>query len=152
MIDYLSQNIWLIWVLVSLLCLILELGSGDLFILSFSVGAVSAAAATGLGAGVVLQIIIFVVCSLLSVFYLRPLAKQYLHRNTENRLSNADALPGRIGTVSQDIEAGGYGRVAVDGDDWKALSADGSAIAKGERVRIVSLDSIIVTVERVAEA
>ena len=39
MIDYLSQNIWLIWVLVSLLCLILELGSGDLFILSFSVGA-----------------------------------------------------------------------------------------------------------------
>ena len=86
MIDYLSQNIWLIWVLVSLLCLILELGSGDLFILSFSVGALCAAAATGLGAGVVLQIIIFVVCSLLSVFYLRPLAKQYLHRNTENRL------------------------------------------------------------------
>ena len=53
--------------LVSLLCLILELGSGDLFILSFSVGALCAAAATGLGAGVVLQIIIFVVCSLLSV-------------------------------------------------------------------------------------
>ena len=44
MIDYLSQNIWLIWVLVSLLCLILELGSGDLFILSFSVGALCAAA------------------------------------------------------------------------------------------------------------
>jgi membrane protein implicated in regulation of membrane protease activity len=149
MIDYFMQNIWLIWVLVSLLCLILELGSGDLFILSFSVGALCAAVATGLGAGVVVQIIVFVVFSLLCVFYLRPIAKQYLHRNTENRLSNADALPGRTGTVSQAIAAGGYGRVAVDGDDWKAVSADGTAIAKGERVRIVKLDSIIVTVERV---
>ncbi len=149
MIEYFSQNIWLIWILVSLLCLILELGSGDLFILSFSVGALCTAAATALGAGIVLQIIIFVVCSLLCVFYLRPIAKQYLHRNADNRLSNADALPGRIGTVSQDIEASGYGRVALDGDDWKAVSADGKAIAKGERVRIVKLDSIIVTVEKV---
>lgn len=149
MIAYLSENIWLIWILVSLLCMILELGSGDLFIMSFSVGALCASLVSALGGGLVLQIIVFVVVSLLTIIYLRPLAKQYLHRNADNRLSNADALPGRLGTVSQTIEADGYGRVAVDGDDWKAVSVDGKTIKKGEKVRIVRLDSIIVTVEKV---
>jgi len=56
---------------------------------------------------------------------------------------------GQEGRVSEDIVAGGYGRVAIDGDDWKARSADGSAIAQGCRVRVVGMDSIIVTVEPV---
>ena len=149
MIEWFSQNVWLIWILISLVCLILELGSGDLFLLSFSVGALCTAAAAGMGMGVVAQIIIFVVCSLLCVFYLRPIAKRYLHRNDEHRLSNAEALPGREGTVSQTIEEGGFGRVAVDGDDWKAVSANGERIGRGEKVRIIKLDSIIVTVEKV---
>ena len=58
---------------------------------------------------------------------------------------------GREGRVTEDIEAGGYGRVAVDGDDWKALSADGNAISKGTRVRITKMDSIIATVEPINE-
>ena len=54
---------------------------------------------------------------------------------------------GQQGRVSAAIEAGGYGRVAIDGDDWKALSADGGAIAKDVPVRVVKMDSIILTVE-----
>jgi membrane protein implicated in regulation of membrane protease activity len=38
------------------------------------------------------------------------------------------------------------GRVAIDGDDWKAVSVDGSVIEKGQSVEIIKLDSIIVTV------
>ena len=56
---------------------------------------------------------------------------------------------GQQGRVSEPIEAGGYGRVAIDGDDWKAVSADGSAIDKDVRVRVVKMDSIILTVEPV---
>ena len=54
---------------------------------------------------------------------------------------------GQTGRVSEPIEAGGYGRVAIDGDDWKSTSADGSAIDKDTRVRVVKMDSIILTVE-----
>ena len=46
------------------------------------------------------------------------------------------------------IEAGGYGRVKIDGDSWKAQSIDGTEIDSGAAVRILRLDSIIVTVER----
>lgn len=39
MIDYLIQNLWLTWLLVSLVCMILEILNGDLYIMCFAVGA-----------------------------------------------------------------------------------------------------------------
>ena len=77
------------------------------------------------------------------------MALRYLHRNDPDRVSNADALIGREGRVSETIPEGGSGRVAIDGDDWKAVSADGMAIEKGEKVKVVGRESIIITVERV---
>lgn len=38
MIDYFAQNLWLGWLLISLLCLLLELTNGDFFIVCFAVG------------------------------------------------------------------------------------------------------------------
>lgn len=148
MIEYLSQNVWLIWVLASIICLLLELTSGDLFILCFSIGALCSAVAAALGVGWVLQILVFAFFTLLSIFFVRPVALRWLHRNEDNRLSNADALMGRVGTVSETIEEGGYGRVAIDGDDWKAVALDGQSIGQGERVTVVGRESIILTVEK----
>lgn len=146
MIEYFQSNLWQLWALVSLLCLILELTSGDFFIMCFSLGAIPALIASLFNTSFTAQIIIFAVCSALCIFFVRPIALKYLHKHDE-RLSNAEALIGREGRVTQTIEAGDYGRVAVDGDDWKARSATGERIAKETRVRIVKLDSIIVTVE-----
>ena len=149
MIDYFSTNVWLIWVIISIICLILELSSGDFFILCFAIGAAVAAIIAGCGLTVTWQIIIFAVVSALSLLLVRPaLVKKLPHKE---RLSNAEAMIGRKGRVTEDIEAGGYGRVAVDGDDWKAISADGNAISEGTRVRITKMDSIIATVEPVNE-
>lgn len=146
MIEYFQSNLWQLWALVSLLCLILELTSGDFFIMCFSLGAIPALIASLFDTSFTAQIIIFAVCSALCIFFVRPIALKYLHKHDE-RLSNAEALIGREGRVTQTIEAGDYGRVAVDGDDWKARSATGERIAKETQVRIVKLDSIIVTVE-----
>ncbi len=148
MIDYLSNNPWLIWILVSMACLILELGSGDLFLMCFAIGALGGSLAAALGGGVILQIIVMAICSLLSVYFIRPIALKYLHKSDENRVSNADALMGREGRVSQTIEAGGYGRVAIDGDDWKAVSEDGERIEKDSNVIVVGRESIIITVRK----
>lgn len=148
MIDYLSSNPWLIWILISMACLILELGSGDLFLMCFAIGALGGSLAAALGGGVILQIIVMAICSLLSVYFIRPIALKYLHKSDENRVSNADALIGREGRVSQAIEAGGFGRVAIDGDDWKAVSEDGQHIEKNANVIVVGRESIIITVRK----
>lgn len=149
MIEFFTQHVWLIWILISVLGLIIELGSGDLFILCFSIGALAASLTAALGLGIVPQLIAMALCALLSIYFIRPMALRYLHRNDPDRVSNADALIGREGRVSEAIAEGGTGRVAIDGDDWKAVSADGMAIKKGEKVKVVGRESIIITVERV---
>jgi membrane protein implicated in regulation of membrane protease activity len=63
-------------------------------------------------------------------------------------VSNADALIGRKGRVVEAIEAGGFGRVQIDGDVWKAVTKDDEAVPAGTNVRVVDRESIIITVER----
>ena len=145
MIDYLNDNLWQAWALLSVACIVLELFSGSFFIICFAVGGIAALCTTMLG-DAYLQLAVFAVVSALSIFLVRPFALKCIHLDSEPVPSNADALMGREATVSQDIPANGYGRVAIDGDDWKATaSAD---IAKGSKVKVVGRESIILTVEK----
>lgn len=148
MIDYFAANLWQLWVLVTVVCLILELTSGDLFILCFSIGALVTAVLSAFGLGFYGQLAVFVVASVLSLLFVRPSLVRRLHGRKKERLSNADALIGRIGRVSEAIEQGGYGRVAIDGDDWKAVSSDGTYVPMGQNVCVVGRESIIITVEK----
>ena len=95
------------------------------------------------------QVVVWAVCSVLSILLIRPHLVKAIHRGADHRESNSDALAGQIGEVSETIVAGGYGRVKLDGDDWKA-EAPGAAgdIAKGTRVRVMGHQSIILQVEK----
>lgn len=145
MIAYLLENMWQLWAVVAVLGLMLELTSGDFFIICFSIGACAAAIVSPF-AGLYVQLIVFGVVTALSIYQVRPFALRYLHRNEENRVSNADALIGRQGHVTETIQEKGFGRVAIDGDDWKAVSADETEIPIGTRVKVVNRESIIISV------
>ena len=41
MIDYISQNLWLFWTVITFLCLIMEVSSGDFYVTCFAIGAIS---------------------------------------------------------------------------------------------------------------
>ena len=142
------DHLWQFWLVVSLCCLVLELFSGGFYILSFAIGAVPSIIIAACGGGFYWQLASFAVFSLLSLTLVRPFAMKFMRNGKEERLSNADAIIGRVGVVSEEIDQNGFGRVALDGDDWKAHSADGSAVEKGARVKILSRESIIITVEK----
>ena len=146
MIDYISQHVWQLWAVVAVVCLIFELMAGDFFIICFSIGAVFAAIVAAFGGGMWLQLLAFAVFTLISLFWVRPFAKRYLRKGEDPRVSNADALLGREGFVKESIEAGGFGRVAIDGDVWKAKTPDGSAVEVGGKVKVVNRESTIITV------
>lgn len=148
MIAYLAANMWQVWAVVAVLGLILELSSGDFFIICFAIGAVGAALVSPF-AGIYVQLVVFAVVTLISIFLVRPVALRYLHRGEENRVSNADALLGQTGVVSETIKAGGFGRVAIGGDDWKAVSNGTEELPVGTTVRVVGRESIIITVEQI---
>ena len=148
MIDYIMQNLWQMWAVVAVICLILELTAGDFFIICFAIGAVGAAIDAGLlGNGIYAQLFVFVVITLLSLFYVRPFAKRYLHKGEDKRISNADALLGRQGRVVETIVAGGYGRVQIDGDIWKAVTQGDADIPEGSNVTVTDRESTIITVK-----
>lgn len=148
MIEYFAANLWQMWALLAIVCLILELTNGDFYVMCFAIGAAFTSIASALGLGFYGQLLVFALSSVLCIFFVRPFALKYLHGNRKERLSNADALIGRIGRVSETVTEGGYGRVAIDGDDWKAVSADGSSLPLGQNVRVVGRESIIITVEK----
>ena len=83
--------------------------------------------------------------SLLSIFFVRPVALRYLHKNEPNKPSNADALLGRTGRVTEAIKTGGNGYVQIDGDMWRAVS--NTDIPVGTTVRVIGRESTIITVE-----
>ena len=146
MIEYVMQHLWQVWAVVAVVCLILELSSGDFFIICFSIGAVFAIIAALLGLGIYWQMRVFAVFTVLSIFLVRPVALRYLHRGESNRVSNADALMGRQGRVVETVKAGGYGRVQIDGDVWKAVTAEAADIPEGTTVSVVGRESTIITV------
>ena len=150
MVEYLLANMWQVWAIVAVVCLILELSSGDFFIICLSIGAVTAVVGTVLGLNVYWQMALFAAFSLLSVLFVRPVALRYLHKNEPNKPSNADALLGRTGRVTATIPAGSKGYVQIDGDQWRAVSHASADIPIGTTVRVIGRESTIVTVEELS--
>ena len=147
MIEYIYQHMWQLWAVIAVVCLILELMAGDFFIICFSIGAVFAAITAAVGGGFYLQLLMFAIFTLVSLFWVRPFAQRYLHRGEDNRVSNADALLGRQGRVVEIVKADGFGRVQIDGDIWKAVTNEASDIPADSNVRVIGRESTIITVE-----
>ena len=139
-----------IWLIAAIVLIIFEICSATFGAICFAIGAGFSALAAGLGANLTWQIVIFAIVSMLTFIFLRPFMMKFLDRKSKDVKTNADALVGRKAIVSERIDASQHtGRVAVDGDDWKAVTADGSIIEKGVEVEIVKLDSIIITVKQI---
>lgn len=143
------MEVYQIWLIVAIILVILEIATAGFGVICFAIGAGFSALAAGMGANLTWQIVIFAVVSLLTFIFLRPVVMRFLDKKSKDVKTNADALVGRKGVVSERIDAAQHtGRVAIDGDDWKAVSENGEVIEKGTEVEIVKLDSIIITVKQ----
>lgn len=140
------MDIWHIWAIVAILFVIGEIFTAGFALICFAVGAVGGSVAAAAGATMEWQLGIFAIATFISFLAVRPLLKRLMVK--DNVPTNADALIGRTAKVTETIEVGGKGRVAVDGDVWQAVSDEQSDISVGERVEILSRESIILTVRR----
>ena len=147
MLAYILENMWQVWAVVAVICLILELMAGDFFIICFSIGAVGGLLTALLSDSLYLQLFAFAVFTVLALVYVRPFAKRYLHKGEDSRVSNADALMGRQGRVVETVKAGGFGRVQIDGDIGKAVTRGEADIPEGSPVVVIDRASTIITVE-----
>jgi len=74
--------------------------------------------------------------------------KYALHRKNDVK-TNVDALVGKIGTVTVEIDnSKNQGRITVYGDDWRAEAGNEDVIKVGEKVQVLKIDSTILVVKR----
>ena len=133
----------LAWAVIAILAAIVEVSIPHFGIVFVTVGAVAAAIVAIIGLSFPVQLLVFVVALGLSLWLVRPrIVAQLGARGVPSR---TDALVGREGIVTHDIEATvGAGRVNVGGEDWAARAA--SPLRAGTRVRVVGADGIVLEV------
>lgn len=136
---------WIIALIVFLLFEIITLGLTSIW---FAVGALAALIAALLHANVTVQVIIFLVVSIMFILVLRPFSRKYFNKTREK--TNVDALIGRRGFVTVDINnLKGEGEVNFSGQFWSARSFDDSIIVKDTEVEIVSIEGVKAIVKQI---
>ncbi len=140
------MEIWHIWSIVAILFVIGEMFTAGFALICFAVGSIGGAIGAAAGASMEWQLGIFAIATFVAFLAVRPILKRISSK--DEVATNADALIGRTAKVTECIEVGGKGRVAIDGDIWQAESNEPTDILEGEKVEIISRESIILTVKR----
>jgi membrane protein implicated in regulation of membrane protease activity len=131
---------FLVWVVVAIALAIGEVLTPGLFFLGpVALAAGAAALADLLGAGTAGSLIVFLVGALLSLAFLRPIARRHVHLPALARTGTA-ALVGRKAVVTRRVDAVG-GRVRIGGEEWSARSyLDGQAFEEGATVSVIEIE------------
>lgn len=88
-----------------------------------------------------LEIILFLVISLVLLFFTRPIVKKYF--NSTRVKTNYAAVIGREALVISTIDNfNAAGMVVVDGQEWTARSLEGDIIDKGTKVVVESISGV----------
>jgi len=134
------------WLLAAILLFLVEIFTPSFFAASLGIGAFFSAAVAFMGFNLEVQLFVFSMFSLASIFLLRPIIKKHLY-NAKDVKTNADAMIGRTGRILQPI-GHEMGRIAIDGDEWQCVTeGDAALLPVGAIARVTKRDSIVLTVE-----
>lgn len=133
-----------LWLVVAAIMVVFEIISLGLTTIWFAGGAVASAITAYLGAGMILQIIVFVVVSLLLLIFTRPIAAKHLMKGNEP--TNIDSFIGTVVDVLEDINGRKEGLVKLNGLEWSAVSENDEQLKAGEEavVKAISGNKLIV--------
>lgn len=129
------------WIVVMVAAIAVELATpGALVAIWFLPAALVSMLLAFFDVPVLIQIPVFLILSLASVFFARP----FLVRGGKNTATNIDAIIGEKGVVIEKIEnIAGAGQVKVRGQYWSARSvSDEQDYNEGDVVEIVAVEGV----------
>lgn len=130
-----------LWLTVIILSLIIEASTSALVAIWFIPSAIVSAVIARLGGGVIFQVTVFFILSILLVIFARKILSRTLVRKTVP--TNADALIGERGVVIDEIDNLGFrGVVKVKGQTWSARSEKGERIEVGKSIEVLSIEGV----------
>ena len=139
-----------VWLIILALCLLVEIATLGLVTIWFAGGALVTFFVAMATDSLLVQVIVFLVVSLLLLFFTRPIAKKFY--NSKRTKTNVDSLIGEQCKVTETIDNfNGTGTVLLNGLEWTARSKDETVIEAGARVQVCVVDGVKVIVEKVTE-
>ena len=139
--QILGNSMNIVWLVAMIALLILEFSTVSLTCIWFALGALAALIAGLCNAPVWLQVVWFLIVSVLALIATRPLVKKYVNGKTTP--TNADMLMGQTCVVMEPISnLSETGAVKIGGKVWTARSDDGTVFAPGERVIAVRIEGV----------
>lgn len=131
----------LVWLIIAFLLAVIEAFSLGLTTIWFAGGAVVAVVAALLGASIPVQVVIFVVVSILLLVLTRPWAVRHFKSKLES--TNIDAVIGKEALVTKDISPFSAGEAKLNGLIWVALPTDKNlTIVAGTPVKVDAVEGV----------
>ena len=130
---------WVVWTLVAA-----ALAVGEVFTLGFLLGPIAlaallAAGTAGLGGPLELQFAVFIVASVASLAFIRPVVRRHLQTPGRLRTGTA-ALIGQRAIVVDRVDSQG-GSVKIGGEIWTARTYDDDQVLEpGARVDVLKIE------------
>ena len=140
------------WLIAMIIFIIFEVATLGLTTMWFALGSLAAMAVAVVSGPIWLQITVFVIVSIVTMFCFRKVALNLFNQNREK--TNADGLIGKKGIVTEEISnIHAASQVLVSGLEWTARSVnDEVTIEKGAVVRICEIRGVKLIVEKEAQA
>jgi len=141
---------WHIWIIIAIILFIAEIFTPAFLAASLAIGCIFAGIVSSMDFGINIQLIAFSAGTLVSFFGIRPFILKVGHNKNGDLKTNVHALVGKTGKVIVTIDNNiNQGRVMVEGDDWRAETANDEVLHTGEKVQILKVNSTILTVKSI---
>ena len=136
------------WLAIVIVLLVIEIATLGLTTIWFAGGALVACIAALLHANIWVQIVLFLVVSVLLLFFTRPLEVRYM--NKDRTKTNVDSMVGKEAVVTEAIDnLKAQGVVQVNGLEWTARSEESQeVIPKGAIVEVGRVDGVKLIVRK----
>ena len=118
-----EQYLWIIWLAIFALAVIIEASGPNLVSIWFAIGSLVSLIISFIpGVAWWIQVIVFVVLSVVSFIALRPIFKRFMKHNIFN--TNIDSYTGKKGIVVEEITLLNPGSVKIGDVKWSAIPLD----------------------------
>lgn len=138
----------IMWLIICIILVIVEVATLNLTTIWFAIGGFIAYLTGFVGAGFWGQFFVFVIVSLIMLFFTRPVARRYLNKGRVK--TNAESLVGQIAKTTSCLNnREGFGSAVINGQEWSAISSDDKIIIEeGEDVEILEVRGVKLVVRK----
>lgn len=141
--------VWWMWLIMAGILLIIEIFTQGFLVFWFSVAAVITTIVSIFTSNIVIQVLVFVVCSIILMFFTKKFSEKMRSKETIKKF-NIDTVIGETGVVEKEVSKLKFGVVKVGGSTWTAVSRD-ETLEVGQVITVKEVDGVKLVVERKVE-